>query len=67
MKDMSNNKFLSFTALLTVEDDEFWLDISPVEFRELPALQDAVTVVGEQLVQDSSKYNDVESLFEQAR
>ncbi|GJR70060.1 hypothetical protein Tco_0016125, partial [Tanacetum coccineum] len=33
-------------ALLTVEDDEFWLDISPVEFRELPTLQDAVTVVG---------------------
>ncbi|GKE60100.1 hypothetical protein Tco_1510467, partial [Tanacetum coccineum] len=32
--------------LLTVEDDEFWLDISPVEFRELLALQDAVTVVG---------------------
>ncbi|GKA90791.1 protease Do-like protein 9 [Tanacetum coccineum] len=32
--------------LLTVEGDEFWLDISPVEFRELPALQDAVTIVG---------------------
>lgn len=33
-------------ALLTVEDDEFWLDVSSVEFGELPALQDAVTVVG---------------------
>ncbi|XP_023752356.1 protease Do-like 9 [Lactuca sativa] len=33
-------------ALLTVDDDEFWLDVSPVEFGDLPALQDAVTVVG---------------------
>ncbi|GJT30247.1 protease Do-like protein 9 [Tanacetum coccineum] len=32
--------------LLTVEGDEFWLDISPMEFRELPALQDAVTIIG---------------------
>ncbi|GJZ80903.1 hypothetical protein Tco_0645897 [Tanacetum coccineum] len=43
--------FLAFeieivSALLIVEDDEFWLDISLVEFRELPALQDAATVVG---------------------
>ncbi|CAK7328962.1 unnamed protein product [Dovyalis caffra] len=33
-------------ALLTVNDDEFWEGVSPVEFGELPALQDAVTVVG---------------------
>ena len=33
-------------AMLTVEDDEFWQGVSPVEFGELPALQDAVTVVG---------------------
>ncbi|KAG9448759.1 hypothetical protein H6P81_008724 [Aristolochia fimbriata] len=33
-------------ALLTVKDDEFWEGVSPVEFGSLPALQDAVTVVG---------------------
>lgn len=33
-------------ALLTVSDDEFWERVSPVEFGELPVLQDAVTVVG---------------------
>ncbi|TVU11904.1 hypothetical protein EJB05_45514 [Eragrostis curvula] len=33
-------------AMLTVEDDEFWEGVSPVEFGPLPALQDAVTVVG---------------------
>ncbi|KAH7866482.1 hypothetical protein Vadar_021003 [Vaccinium darrowii] len=33
-------------ALLTVENDEFWEGVSPVQFGELPALQDAVTVVG---------------------
>ncbi|KAL0335713.1 UNVERIFIED_CONTAM: Protease Do-like 9 [Sesamum radiatum] len=33
-------------ALLTVNDDEFWEGISPVAFGDLPALQDAVTVVG---------------------
>ncbi|KAI9078027.1 hypothetical protein K1719_039952 [Acacia pycnantha] len=33
-------------ALLTVNDDEFWDGVSPVEFGDLPALQDAVTVVG---------------------
>lgn len=32
--------------MLTVSDDEFWEGVSPVEFGELPALQDAVTVVG---------------------
>lgn len=33
-------------ALLTVDDDEFWEGVSAVEFGDLPALQDAVTVVG---------------------
>lgn len=33
-------------ALLTVNDDEFWEGVLPVEFGPLPALQDAVTVVG---------------------
>ncbi|KAI4389076.1 hypothetical protein MLD38_001340 [Melastoma candidum] len=33
-------------AMLTISDDEFWEGVSPVEFGELPALQDAVTVVG---------------------
>ncbi|XP_050223077.1 protease Do-like 9 [Mercurialis annua] len=33
-------------ALLTVDDDEFWEGVTPVEFGNLPALQDAVTVVG---------------------
>lgn len=37
---------LCYTAMLTVEDDEFWQGVSPVEFGTLPALQDAVTVVG---------------------
>ncbi|GMI98180.1 degradation of periplasmic proteins 9, DegP protease 9 [Hibiscus trionum] len=33
-------------AMLTVSDEEFWEGVSPVEFGDLPALQDAVTVVG---------------------
>ncbi|OEL29463.1 Protease Do-like 9 [Dichanthelium oligosanthes] len=33
-------------SMLTVEDDEFWKGVSPLEFGSLPALQDAVTVVG---------------------
>lgn len=33
-------------AMLTVDDDEFWEGVSSVEFGDLPALQDAVTVVG---------------------
>ncbi|CAI9112552.1 OLC1v1013017C1 [Oldenlandia corymbosa var. corymbosa] len=33
-------------AMLAVEDDEFWEGVSPVDFGDLPALQDAVTVVG---------------------
>jgi len=32
--------------MLTVEDDEFWKGVTPLEFGSLPALQDAVTVVG---------------------
>lgn len=32
--------------MLTVDNDEFWEGVSPVEFGSLPALQDAVTVVG---------------------
>lgn len=32
--------------MLTVNDDEFWEGVSPLEFGDLPALQDAVTVVG---------------------
>lgn len=38
--------FCDVAAMLTVDDDEFWEGVSPVEFGELPALQDAVTVVG---------------------
>ncbi|KAF6175943.1 hypothetical protein GIB67_003431 [Kingdonia uniflora] len=33
-------------AMLTVNDDEFWEGVSPLEFGTLPVLQDAVTVVG---------------------
>ncbi|EGC34675.1 hypothetical protein DICPUDRAFT_153086 [Dictyostelium purpureum] len=33
-------------AMLTVEDDEFWKDIVPLEMGDLPDLQDTVTVVG---------------------
>eukprot|EP00250_Pteridium_aquilinum_P009106 c18445_g1_i1 orf=494-1936(+) len=33
-------------ALLSVDNDEFWEGVVPVEFGELPSLQDAVTVVG---------------------
>ncbi|GMQ10234.1 hypothetical protein CsSME_00053317 [Camellia sinensis var. sinensis] len=33
-------------AMLTVESDEFWEGVSPVQFGDLPTLQDAVTVVG---------------------
>ncbi|KAL7191995.1 hypothetical protein ACSBR2_023960 [Camellia fascicularis] len=33
-------------AMLTVENDEFWEGVSPVQFGDLPALQVAVTVVG---------------------
>ncbi|KAL3693549.1 hypothetical protein R1sor_007200 [Riccia sorocarpa] len=33
-------------ALLSVEDEEFWADVEPLEFGGLPRLQDPVTVVG---------------------
>ncbi|KAL2321871.1 hypothetical protein Fmac_026250 [Flemingia macrophylla] len=33
-------------AMLSVDDDEFWQGMPPVEFGDLPTLQDAVTVVG---------------------
>nr|GMC67259.1 protease Do-like 9 [Ipomoea batatas] len=33
-------------ALLTVNDDEFWEEVAIADLGELPALQDAVTVVG---------------------
>lgn len=33
-------------AMLSVDDDEFWNNVVPLEFGSLPALQDAVTVVG---------------------
>ncbi len=33
-------------ALLTVEDEDFWAGSIPVQFGDLPQLQDAVTVVG---------------------
>lgn len=32
--------------MLTVSNDEFWEDVTPVMFGSLPRLQDAVTVVG---------------------
>lgn len=38
--------FHDASAMLSVSDDEFWEGVSPVEFGNLPALQDAVTVVG---------------------
>lgn len=33
-------------ALIEVDDDEFWDGLDPLHFGEVPALQDAVTVVG---------------------
>lgn len=33
-------------AMLTVEDEAFWEGVEPVQFGQLPQLQDAVTVVG---------------------
>lgn len=33
-------------ALLTVDNEEFWRDVEPLQFGSLPNLQDAVTVVG---------------------
>ena len=33
-------------ALLTVEDEEFWQDVEPLQLGPLPRLQDAVAVIG---------------------
>lgn len=44
--NMTTDYFCDAAAMLTVDDDEFWVGVSPVEFGSLPALQDAVTVVG---------------------
>ncbi|KAF8822248.1 serine protease [Cardiosporidium cionae] len=33
-------------AVLTVDDESFWSDITPLEFGDVPHLQDAVVVVG---------------------
>ncbi len=33
-------------ALLTVEDEEFWQDVQPLQLGPLPRLQDAVAVIG---------------------
>ncbi|XP_061351025.1 protease Do-like 2, chloroplastic isoform X2 [Gastrolobium bilobum] len=33
-------------ALLSVESEEFWMDVEPLRFGRLPHLQDSVTVVG---------------------
>lgn len=33
-------------AILTVEDEEFWKDVSPLTFGELPQLTDDVSVIG---------------------
>ncbi|KAB2627585.1 protease Do-like 9 [Pyrus ussuriensis x Pyrus communis] len=39
--------------MLTVSDDELWEGISPLEFGELPALQDAETVAGYPIAGDT--------------
>ena len=33
-------------AMLTVDDEGFWKGLTPVDFGELPRLQDQVTVIG---------------------
>lgn len=33
-------------AMLTVDDDEFWEDVQPLEINGLPAMQESVMVVG---------------------
>eukprot|EP00736_Rhodelphis_marinus_P011293 Rmarinus@m.22490 len=33
-------------AVLSVEDEEFWTDLTPLEFGGVPSLRDSVTVVG---------------------
>ena len=38
---------MSYTAaMLTVEDEAFWEGLAPVNFGQLPRLQDQVTVIG---------------------
>lgn len=32
--------------MLTVDDDEFWRDVQPLEINGLPAMQESVMVVG---------------------
>lgn len=32
--------------MLTVDDEGFWKGLTPVDFGELPRLQDQVTVIG---------------------
>lgn len=32
--------------MLTVDDDEFWEDVQPLEINGLPAMQESVMVVG---------------------
>jgi S1-C subfamily serine protease len=33
-------------AMLTVDDNEFWEDVQPLEINGLPAMQESVMVVG---------------------
>lgn len=40
-------------AMLTIDDNEFWQGMSPVEFGDLPTLQDAVTVMGYPIGEDT--------------
>jgi hypothetical protein len=40
------NRTCVCAAMLTVSNDEFWENVTPVDFGSLPRLQDAVTVVG---------------------
>ena len=45
--------FLSASAMLSVEDEGFWKDVTPLDFGPLPRLQDSVTVVGYPIGGDS--------------
>ena len=40
-------------ALLSVEDDEFWEEVEPLELGPLPRLQDAVAVIGYPIGRDT--------------
>jgi S1-C subfamily serine protease len=33
-------------AMLTVEDDSFWCDLEPLDFGDMPSLQEGITVIG---------------------